>query len=79
METQPERLATEFVMLQGVLAPVKPCHDHRAVSAPGFCQSWWHQSHENLESRVEIEFTELDGDQESQRSGQLYLEIKIRP
>lgn len=43
---------------------------------PGFCQNWWHQPHGNLESRVEIE---LDGDQDSQRSRQLYLELKIFP
>lgn len=68
MDTQ-KRLAIEFVTLQGVL----PCHVLRAV--PGFFQNWWHQPHENLESRVEIEFIELDGDQETQRSGQLYLEL----
>lgn len=76
METQPKGLATDFVTLQGVLSPVKPCHDHRAVSAPQCCQNWWHQPHGNLESRVEIE---LDGDKDSQRSGQLYLELKIFP
>lgn len=68
-----KRLAIEFVTLQGVF----PHHDLRAVS--GFFQNWWHQPHENLESRVEIEFIELDGDQETQRSGQLYLELKISP
>lgn len=76
METQPKLLA---VMLQGILSLVKPCQDHRAVSAPGFCQNCWHQPHENLESRGEIELIELNGDQDSQRSEYLYLELEIFP